>query len=502
MDLVDLDINYQEKRYKGTVLVAKEPSPNDMRKNAWETYDEKELKKLNKLCDDYREFISEAKTERECVDRIVNMIEKDGYKELEQVIKDGTKVKTGDKLYSVWMNKSVCMFRVGKKPMSEGINILGAHIDSPRMDVKQNPLYESEEVAFLDTHYYGGIKKYQWVTIPLALHGVIVKKDGTTVEINIGENEDDPVFFVSDLLIHLAAEQMEKKGAKVVEGEALDIIVGSKPITIKKATKGAKAEKEEKVKDAVKAGVLDILKTQYDVEEDDFLSAEIEVVPAGKARDAGFDRSMVLGYGQDDRVCAFTSLQAMLDSPVCERTTCCILVDKEEIGSVGATGMQSHFFENAVAELMNLTGEYSELNVRRCLSRSCMLSSDVSAALDPTYASNFDKKNAALLGYGMVFNKFTGARGKSGSNDANAEYMAHIRGIFEKDAICYQTAELGKVDVGGGGTIAYILALYGMNVIDSGVAVLNMHAPWEATSKADIYETYRGYKAFVKGASL
>jgi aspartyl aminopeptidase len=477
-------------------------------KNVWETYDEKELKKLNKLCDDYREFISEAKTERECVDRIVNTIEKDGYKELESLIDSGAKLKAGDKVYSVWMNKSVCMFRIGKKPMIEGLNILGAHIDSPRMDVKQNPLYEKDGIAYLDTHYYGGIKKYQWATIPLALHGVIVKKDGTTVEINVGEDESDPVFFVSDLLIHLAQEQMEKKAAKVIEGEALDIIIGNKPLTLvggpakKTGAKTAKKDEKEKAKEAVKAGVLDILKQTYDIEEEDFLSAELEVVPAGKARDAGFDRSIILGYGQDDRVCAYTSMQAMLDSPVCDRTTVCILVDKEEIGSVGATGMQSHFFENAVAEVMNLKGEYSELNVRRCLSRSCMLSSDVSAGFDPSYESAFERKNVAYLGKGMVFNKFTGARGKSGSNDANAEYMAKIRDVLDKDKVCFQTAELGKVDVGGGGTIAYILALYGMNVIDSGVAVLNMHAPWEATSKADIYETYRGYKAFVKGAVM
>jgi len=354
----------------------------------------------------------------------------------------------------------------------------------------------------LDTHYYGGVKKYQWVTLPLAIHGVVVKKDGSIVEVNIGEDEDDPVFFISDLLIHLAGEQLEKKAAKVIEGEALDIIVGNKPILIDKTKVEDKNAdgKKEKVKEAVKAGVLDILKEVYGFEEEDFLSAELEVVPAGKAREAGFDRSMILAYGQDDRVCAYTSLQAMLDVKECEKTICCILVDKEEIGSVGATGMQSRFFENSVAEVMNLLGEYSELNLRRALSRSNMLSSDVSAGYDPSYASYFEKKNAAYLGGGMVFNKFTGARGKSGSNDANAEYIAHIRNIFEMKKINFQTAELGKVDVGGGGTIAYILALYGMNVIDSGVAVLNMHAPWEATSKADVYETYRGYKAFLENA--
>ena len=468
-------------------------------KNVWETYSAKQLKKLEDLNEEYREFLSECKTERECVDYIVNAAEEAGYQELQSIMKKGGKLKKGDKVYSLWMNKSVVMFHIGEKKMEEGMNILGAHIDSPRLDVKQNPLYEDGGFAYLDTHYYGGVKKYQWVTLPLAIHGVVVKKDGTTVELNVGENEDDPVFFVSDLLIHLAQEQMDKKAAKVIEGEALDIIVGNKPIIFSDEEK----KKEESAgKDAVKKGILNILKENYDMDEEDFISAELEVVPAGKAREAGFDRSMILSYGQDDRVCAFTSLKAMLDTKDPERTACCLLVDKEEIGSVGATGMRSHFFENMVAEVLNLMGEYSELNVRRCLAASCMLSSDVSSAFDPTYAASFDKKNVAYLGGGMVFNKFTGSRGKSGSNDANAEYLAHIRGIFEKENVHFQTAELGKVDVGGGGTIAYILALYGMNVIDCGVAVLNMHAPWEATSKADVYETNRGYKAFLKGASI
>ena len=461
------------------------------------------MKKLEKLSKEYRDFLDNGKTERECIDTIVNTIEAEGYKELESLMKDGKALQKGDKVYSVWMNKSIAMFRLGSKPLADGINILGAHIDSPRLDIKQNPLFEDGDHAFayLDTHYYGGVKKYQWVTMPLAIHGVVVKKDGTTVELNIGENEDDPVFFVSDLLVHLAAEQMEKKAAKVIEGEALDLIVGSKPFIIGEDEKETE-EAKEKAKNIVKSGVLDILKKTYDIEEDDFLSAELEVVPAGKAREAGFDRSMILAYGQDDRVCAFTSLKAMLDIKESERTVCCILVDKEEIGSVGATGMQSRFFENAVAELMNLTGEYSELNVRRCLAHSCMLSSDVSAGFDPNYRSCFELKNAAWLGGGMVFNKFTGSRGMSGSNDANAEYIAHLRKIMDDKKVVYQTAELGKVDVGGGGTIAYILALYGMNVIDSGVPVLNMHAPWEATSKADIYEAYRGYKAFAENASM
>ena len=474
-------------------------------KNTWLMYDENQLQELETFSKSYMDFLDNGKTERECIKRIVQEAEKAGYQDMNKLIADGAKLKAGAKVYSVHMNKSIALFQVGKKELQQGLNILGAHIDSPRLDVKQNPLYEDGGIAYLDTHYYGGVKKYQWVTIPLALHGVIVKKDGTVVDVNIGEAEDDPVFFVSDLLIHLAAEQLEKKAAKVIEGEALDIIVGSKPIVIKKDDSDSdkeETEAEEKkgypAKEAVKKGVLDILKQKYDMEEEDFLSAELEVVPAGKAREAGFDRSMILAYGHDDRVCAYPSMAAMFEVENPERTTCCILVDKEEIGSVGATGMQSHFFENAVAELMDLCGQYSELALRRCLSNSYMLSSDVSAAYDPSYASSFDKKNVAFLGQGMVFNKFTGARGKSGSNDANAEYIGMIRNVLEKEEVCFQTAELGKVDVGGGGTIAYILALYGMNVIDSGVGVLNMHAPWEAISKADLYEVKRGYVAFLK----
>lgn len=472
-------------------------------KNTWEKYQEGQLKEIDAFAAEYREFLDNGKTERECIDTIVDKIEKAGYQELDKLCAQKKTLQCGDKVYSVWMNKSIVMFQIGKKPMAEGLNILGAHIDSPRLDVKQNPLYEEGGFAYLDTHYYGGVKKYQWVAIPLALHGVIVKKDGTTVEVNVGEDEDDPVFFVSDLLIHLADEQLEKKASKVIEGEALDIIIGNRPLIIEKKEDAKEEEKAENAaKDGVKKNILGILKEAYGIEEEDFISAELEVVPAGKAREAGLDRSMILSYGQDDRVCAFSSLKAMLEMEETERTICCILVDKEEIGSVGATGMRSRFFENAVAEVMSLTGEYSELNVRRCLSASCMLSSDVSSAFDPTYASSFDKKNVAYLGGGMVLNKFTGSRGKSGSNDANAEYLARIRAIFEKEDVNFQTAELGKVDLGGGGTIAYILALYGMNVIDSGVAVLNMHAPWEATSKIDVYEAKRGYVAFLKNAEL
>lgn len=466
-------------------------------KSAWEKYTAAEMKKVDEFAKGYIDFISEAKTERECVDSIVEIVEKNGFIELQKAQESGKKLKAGDKVYSVCMNKTIALFIIGKAPLSEGMNILGAHIDSPRIDIKQNPLYEDNEIAYFDTHYYGGIKKYQWVTIPLALHGVVVKKDGTTVIFNVGEEEDDPVFFVSDLLIHLAADQMEKKGSKVVEGEALDIIIGNKPLVIKKTE-----NKEEKnaPKDPVKSAVLEILKRDYDIDEEDFLSAELEAVPAGRAREAGFDKSMILGYGQDDRSCAYPSLMAMLEVKNPERTSCCLLVDKEEIGSVGATGMRSKFFENTVAEVMELRGELSDIAFRRCFTNSFMLSSDVSAAYDPMYGANFDKKNSAFLGHGMAFNKFTGSRGKSGSNDANAEFIAKIRKILDDDKVSFQTCELGKVDIGGGGTIAYIMALYGMNVIDAGVAVLNMHAPWEATSKADIYEAKKGYVSFLKKA--
>lgn len=469
-------------------------------KNSWNLMKSKEIDAAFAFAEDYKDFLSKAKTERECVDYVVNLIEKEGFRELSTVIAEGTPLKAGDKVYAVQMNKAVVMFTIGRQKLSEGLNILGAHIDSPRLDVKQNPLYEDGGFAYLDTHYYGGVKKYQWVTMPLAIHGVVVKKDGTTIELNIGEDPDDPVFFVSDLLIHLAQEQMEKKAANVIEGEALDIIIGSKPLTLKKKDKDKEKNKEEDgaAKEAVKAGVLAILKETYGFDEEDFLSAELEIVPAGPARDAGFDRSMILGYGHDDRVCAYPSLRAMLNVREPERTACCILVDKEEIGSVGATGMRSHFFDNALAEVMALTGEDSARLVRRALTNSFMLSSDVSSAYDPTYAASFDKKNVAVLGGGMVFNKFTGSRGKSGSNDANAEYLAALRRVLDDNKVNFQTAELGRVDLGGGGTIAYILALYGMNVIDSGIAVLNMHAPWEAISKADLYETLRGYEAFLK----
>lgn len=457
------------------------------RPNAWKTYTKKQLKELEKLNKNYRAFLDTGKTERECVAEIVKQAEAAGYENLDKLIAKQQSVKAGDKVYAVCMKKTIALFNIGTRPLVQGMNILGAHIDSPRLDIKQNPLYENGDLAYLDTHYYGGIKKYQWVTIPLAIHGVIVKKDGSVVEIVIGEKEDEPVFCVTDLLIHLAGEQQEKKANKVIEGENLDILFGSLPL-----------KNEEK--EGVKKGVLKLLKEQYDIEEEDFLSGELEVVPAGKARESGIDRSMIMAYGQDDRVCAYTSLAAMLEVNEVEKTTCCLLTDKEEIGSVGATGMQSRFFENTVAELLEAAGEYTELTLRRCLKNCRMLSSDVSAAYDPLYASAYEKNNAAYFGRGMVFNKFTGSRGKSGSNDANAEYMGALRKILDDNQVLYQTAELGKVDVGGGGTIAYILSLYGMEVIDSGVAVLNMHAPWEVTSKADIYETKKGYVAFLKHA--
>ncbi|MBE6015017.1 MAG: aminopeptidase [Lachnospiraceae bacterium] len=455
------------------------------RKTAWEKYTKKQKQDVMVFAEGYRQFISDCKTERECVKEFVKIAKKQGFKDLAEIIKAGKKVKAGDKLFISNMGKALALFVIGKEPLENGMNILGAHIDSPRLDLKQNPLYEESGLAMMDTHYYGGIKKYQWVTLPMALHGVIATKDKGVIEVNVGDNELDPVFGVSDLLIHLAADQMDKKVAKAVKGEALDICVGSIPL------KG-----EEK--DAVKKNILKILKDSFGIEEEDFISAEIEVVPAGPARDYGFDRSMIMGYGQDDRVCAYPSFWALMNSAKLDRTGVCLLVDKEEIGSVGATGMHSHFFENTVAEILNCMGCYSELAVRRAMSNSKVLSSDVSAGFDPNYPEVSDKNNSAYMGKGMVLNKYTGSRGKSGSNDASAEYIGDLRKVFDDAKVSFQTSELGKVDQGGGGTIAYILANFGMQVIDSGVAVHNMHAPWEITSKADIYEALKGYEAFVK----
>ena len=459
--------------------------PDDKKRSVWSSYTADDKKALEELSAGYIDFISRCKTERESTAESVRLAEAAGYRNLAEIVKKGEKLKAGDKVYAINMKKAIALFNIGTEPIEDGMAILGAHIDTCRLDVKQNPLYEEGGLAYLDTHYYGGIKKYQWVTIPLAMHGVVVKKDGKVIPVRIGEEDSDPVFCVTDLLVHLSQEQLKKAGAKVIEGESLDILVGNYPM-----------KKDDK--ESVKEGVLSLLKQKYDIEENDFQSAELALVPAGKARELGFDRSMILGYGQDDRVCSYTSLVAMLETGKVKRTSCCLLVDKEEIGSVGATGMHSRFFENTVAELMNACGSYSELGLRRVLANSCMLSSDVSSAFDALYAGSYDKKNVAYLGKGMVLNKFTGARGKSGSNDANAEYLGKLRGIFDKHNVKYQLAELGKVDQGGGGTIAYIMSAYGMQVIDSGVGVLSMHAPWEATSKIDLYEVKKGYSAFLQ----
>lgn len=476
------------------------------REIAWKKYDDAELARVRALADDYIEFISANKTERECAAAAIALAEQAGYESLDEAVRANKPLEPGSKVWASARGKAVMLVQVGTAPLSEGVNILGAHIDSPRLDVKQNPLYESNGFAFLDTHYYGGIKNYQWVTLPLALHGVIAKKDGSVVEVRLGEDPNDPVFCVTDLLPHLGGQQMGKKANEVVEGEALDVLVGNQPEKSNASESSEMDEKDEKEGKAesepVKARILSLLADAYGIDEEDFLSAEIEVVPAGRARDCGFDRSMVLGYGQDDRVCAYPSLlaQLALANDVIERTAVTILVDKEEIGSVGATGMTSQFFENVMAEVMELAGEPGALPLRRGLAASRMLSSDVSAGFDPAYASVFEAKNSAYLGKGLVFNKYTGARGKSGSNDASAEYMARVRRVMDDAKVSFQTAELGKVNAGGGGTIAYIPAKYGMDVIDSGVAVLSMHAPWEVTSKADIYEAYRGYEAFLRNA--
>ncbi|MBQ6261324.1 MAG: aminopeptidase [Firmicutes bacterium] len=452
--------------------------------NAWTTYSEDDVKKVTGLGERYKAYLDRSKTERECTRETIRLAEKEGYKDLCKV----KSLKPGDRVYVNTMGKAVQLFIIGSEPLEKGLNIIGAHIDSPRLDVKQNPLYEDSDLAYLDTHYYGGVKKYQWVALPLALHGTVAKKDGTCVDIVIGEDETDPVVGISDLLIHLSGDQLQKKASVVIEGEALDVIVGSKPL-------------KDAEKDKVKAAVLEILKEKYGIEEEDFLSAEIEAVPAGKSRDMGLDRSMITGYGHDDRVCAYAEVEAMFAVKGTPKyTCCCILADKEEIGSVGATGMRARYFENAVAEIMDRCGCYSELSLRRALTACRMLSCDVSAGYDPSYAEAFEKKNAAFLGRGVCFNKYTGSRGKSGSNDANAEFMGRLRAIMDGAGVAFQTAELGRVDKGGGGTIAYICALYGMEVIDSGVPVLSMHAPWEVISKADLYEAVKGYNAFLLNA--
>ena len=438
---------------------------------------------MSDLINNYKNFLNNGKTERECAKQIIELAEKNGYKDLNSV----SSVKPGDKVYIQKMNKAVALFELGTEPLEKGLNVLGAHIDSPRLDIKQNPLYEKDFVVYLNTHYYGGIKKYQWVTMPLALHGVICTKDGKTVNVCLGEDESEPVFVISDILPHLAQKQMKETASDFIPGENLDLIVGSEnPV------------KDSKEKEAAKKNILKLLKEKYGIEEEDFGSAELEVVPAGKSRDLGLDRSLILACGQDDRSCAFTSAQALFDSKAGKKTLCCLCVDKEEIGSVGATGMASHFFENAVAELVARTENgYSELTVRRCLANCSMLSSDVNAAYDPMNADLFDKNNASFLGGGIVFNKYTGSRGKSGASDANPEFIAALRKVLDENSVKYQMAELGKVDQGGGGTIAYLAAKYGMNVLDAGVSVLSMHAPWEITSRFDIEQAYEAYKAFL-----
>ncbi|MDD4570185.1 MAG: aminopeptidase [Tepidanaerobacteraceae bacterium] len=455
---------------------------------AWDKYSKADLKKVFDLSDRYMDFMSRCKTERECVEEFRARAKKVGYENLQDLIKQKKSLKPGDKVYAEIMGKTIAFFVIGKKPLESGMSILGAHIDSPRLDLKQNPLYEDADLAMFETHYYGGIKKYQWVTLPLALHGVIVKKDGSRINIVIGEDENDPVLGVSDLLIHLAQDQMKKTLAEGVEGENLNILVGSIPL------------KDKETKNRVKHNMLNILNEKYGIVEEDFVSAELEIVPAGKARHYGIDKSMIMAYGQDDRVCAYTSFEAIMEIENPEKTSVTLLVDKEEIGSVGATGMHSRFFENTVAEITNLQGDYSELKVRRALTNSKMISSDVSAAFDPNYPEVMDKKNCASFGKGIVFNKYTGSRGKNGSNDANPEFIAELRSIMEKYRVIWQTAELGKVDQGGGGTIAYILANYGMEVIDAGIALHNMHAPWEISSKADLYEAKKAYHAFLNEA--
>ena len=454
------------------------------KKNAWLKYDSHAKNEIFEFCEGYKNYLSVAKTERECIHEAIRLAEEKGYKNLNALIKNNETLKPGDKVYANNKDKTLALYLIGKDSIENGMRIIGSHVDSPRLDLKQNPLYEDSDLALMDTHYYGGVKKYQWVALPLALHGIVVKKDGTKINVVIGEDDNDPVLGISDLLIHLSANQLQKKANEVIEGEDLNVLVGNMPL------EGAE-------KNAVKENILLLLKDKYDFEEEDFISAEFEIVPAGKARDLGLDKSMVIGYGQDDRICAYTSLMALLEVENVEKTSVILLVDKEEVGSIGATGMHSRFFENSLAEVMDRMGQYSELRLKRAMQNSLMLSADVTAAFDPNYPSVCEKKNTAYFGRGLVFSKYTGAIGKSGCNDANPEFIACLRKIMENNNISYQTAELGKVDQGGGGTIAYILAQYNMEVIDCGVALQNMHAPWEVSSKVDIYETKNGYKAFL-----
>ena len=459
------------------------------KKYIWEKLSSEDKTEMDKTAAKYMDCISSCKTERECIRRAISMAEAVGYRNLKDVIAEGGSLKADDKVYAVYNEKTMALYHIGTDPIEDGMNILGAHVDSPRLDIKQNPVYENTGYAYFDTHYYGGIKKYQWVTIPLAIHGVVIKKDGTKVNVSVGENADEPVFAITDILPHLGKPQMEKPAPKIIEGENLDLLIGSEP---------SEKKEDSEEKELIRSNILNILKDKYDIEEEDFLSAELEVVPSGKARELGFDRSMIIGYGQDDRICAFTSLFAMLETEAPKRTACCLLVDKEEIGSMGASGMQSRFFENMTAEVLSLLGYPQAISLRRTLANSTMLSSDVSAGLDPLYADVFESKNSAYLGKGVVFNKYTGAAGKAGSSDANPEYIATIRNILDNNNVSFHTAELGKVDVGGGGTIAYIMANYGMEVIDCGLPILCMHAPMEISSKADVHEAVRAYKTFLR----
>ena len=450
------------------------------KKNVWKAASEEKVNNIMAFAEDYKEFLSYGKTERRCVDKSVEILESNGFKPLSSF----NKLNAGDKVYVTNKGKNIAAFVIGTNPVEQGLRILGAHIDSPRIDLKQNPLYERDGFCLADTHYYGGIKKYQWVTIPLALHGVVCKKDGTCVDINIGEDPNDPVVGISDLLIHLSGDQMQKPAHKVIEGEDLDVTFGNMPLS-------------DTETNACKANVLKLLKEKYDIEEEDFISAEIEIVPAGPARDYGLDRSMIAGYGHDDRVCGYTSLRAVIDQGSCEYTTCAVLVDKEEVGSIGATGAQSKWFENVIAELLVLQGATHFTALNHALTNTKMLSSDVSCAVDPLFAYATPASNSCFFSHGIVFNKYTGSRGKGGCNDAMPEFVAWCRKIMDENDVHYQTSEIGKVDLGGGGTIAYILGNYNMYVMDAGVPVLNMHAPMEIVSKADVYETYVAYKTFI-----
>lgn len=450
----------------------------------WDVIKNDDIKSITDFCEDYKNFLNISKTEREATKNIVSLAIRNGFRNLDNAVKNNIKLNPGDKVYSVHKDKCVTLFVLGTEPIENGMNIIGSHLDTPRIDLKQNPLYEEEGFSYLKTHYYGGIRKYQWVTIPLAIHGVVMNKDNEKVNIVIGEDENDPVLFITDLLPHLSKDQSQKKLSEAFEGEGLNILLGSTPIEDKEA------------KNRIKQNMIKLLNEKYGICEEDFISAELEIVPAGKSRDVGIDRSMIAAYGQDDKICAYTSLRALFEISAPKRTAVALFVDKEEVGSMGSTGMKSKFFENTVTEIINLCGNFSSIKVNRCLANSKMLSADVTAAFDPLYPSVHEKRNNGYLGKGIVITKYTGGGGKGGSNDANAEFIGEVRHLFNKNNIIWQTTELGKVDQGGGGTIAYIPAEYGMDVVDCGIGLLSMHAPYEISSKADIFEGYKAYKAF------